>query len=129
MCPFHLADPALTVSLPLVKDMVEDIVYAMEQPPNTDGILIPPVIAAHRLVKMTSGAKLKHCMSKKETKSTLKVLHYYQYIITEGTRHGNGNGNNRSNGNGKRRWVRREHEANQIDVIDQDASNNSDVSL
>ena len=45
------------------------------------------VIAAHRLVKMTSGAKLKNCMTKKEAMSTLKVLHYYQYIITEGTRH------------------------------------------
>ena len=87
VCPFHLADPALTVSLPLVKDMVDDIVHAMKQPPTTDGILIPPVIAAHRLVKMTSGAKLKNCMTKKEAMSTLKVLHYYQYIITEGTRH------------------------------------------
>ena len=46
-----------------------------------------------------------------------------------GNGHGNGNGSNRSNGSGNRRWVRREHEANQIDVIDQNASNDSDVSL
>lgn len=41
----------------------------------------------------------------------------------------NGNGNNRNNGGGNRRWNRREQEANQIDIIDQDASNSSDISL